>query len=796
MTNATIEIEIDGKKLDVEPGSMVIEAADEAGIPIPRFCYHKKLSVAANCRMCLVEVEKVGKPLPACATPVTAGMKVFTQSEKARIAQRSVMEFLLINHPLDCPICDQGGECELQDLSMGYGQDITRFSEGKRSVANEDMGPLVATEMTRCIQCTRCVRFGEEISGVRELGTLGRGEHLWIGTYIKQSLTSEISANIIDLCPVGALTSKPFQFTARAWELTQHPSIAPHDCLGSNLFIHSRKQEVMRVVPRENEKINETWLSDRDRFSYLGIHSHKRLTKPLVKISGEWQEVEWDIALRTVVAKISGVLDLYEPSQLAALISPNSTIEEMYLLQKILRKLGSNNIDHRLHQSDFSDQDDQVLMPTLTGMTLEEMEEQETILIFGSHLNHEQPLAAVRVRKAIQQGAQVFSINAMDYDFAFDLAGKIIENPTSLPTTLASLIQEVANITAQSLPEFFTASFSGKNPSETIKRLAKRLVDTKRNSLLLGELAQNHPNASTIRTLSQLLSTLIPLKLAFLTFGANSAGAWMAGVLPHRQAAGQTISTPGLTIHDALEKKLKAYILFGIEPGKDLAFSSQALAAFSEAETLIAFTSFSDRVLMERAHVILPISVFAETSGTFINVAGTWQTFRGAVTPRGEIRPGWKVLRALANFFGFDEDFRYTSSEMIRDELQQLTPASPSSSHPQTLSLHANFSPAAGMVSRIIAWPLYQTDSLVRHAEALQATPLHESPRLHLNQKTADKFALSAGEMAQVNRKEIILPVHIDASIPDDCVYIPAGFEETAGLSVPFGEILLEKASA
>lgn len=793
LSTSTIEIEIDGKKLDVEPGSMVIEAADNAGIPIPRFCYHKKLSVAANCRMCLVEVEKVGKPLPACATPVTAGMKVYTQSEKARVAQKAVMEFLLINHPLDCPICDQGGECELQDISLEYGKDASRFTEGKRSVANENIGPLVATEMTRCIQCTRCVRFGEEIAGVRELGALGRGEHLWIGTYIKHSLTSEIAANIIDLCPVGALTSKPFQFTARAWELTQHRAVAPHDCLGSNVFVHSRRQEVMRVVPRDNEQINETWLSDRDRFSYLGINSHKRVTKPLVKVNGEWQEVDWEIALRTVVAKLSGILDLYEPEQIAALISPSATLEEMYLLQKLMRKLGTHNVDHRLHQSDFSDQDHMGLMPGFIDCAITDLESQDNILIFGSHLHHEQPLAAVRVRKAISQGAQVFCFNPIDYDFAFDdISGKITASPYDLVAYLAGLVLAVAKLKNQTLPTFASQLQTFALQNEVVNRAAQRLVESENNLILLGEFAQNYSDASTIRTLVHLLSDLTNIKIAYLTFGANSAGAWVAGAIPHRKEAGAIVTTPGLTLAAALHKKLKAYFLFGVEPDKDLAYSEQALAALAAAEAVIACMSFTNATIMEHAHVVLPISTFAETSGTYINAEGVWQSFAGAVAPRGETRPGWKVLRALANFFNYDTGFDYTSSETIRDEVKNAITESHRGSFKSEITIEKNVEG----ITRITAWPIYQVDSLVRHAEALQQTPINEVAQVHINKKLAEQLNFHEGEMVLAKQHHAIakLPVSIDNRIPDNCAYIPAGFSETASLGAPYGVVSLEKA--
>lgn len=793
-TNNSVELEIDGKKLNAKPGSMLIEVADDAGIPIPRFCYHRKLSIAANCRMCLVEVEKVGKPLPACATPVTAGMKVFTQSAKARQAQRAVMEFLLINHPLDCPICDQGGECELQDISLEYGKDVSRFTEGKRSVADEDIGPLVATEMTRCIQCTRCVRFGDEIAGVRELGALGRGENLWIGTYIQKSLSSEIAGNIIDLCPVGALTSKPYHFTARAWELTQHRSVAPHDCLGSNIFIHSRRQDVMRVVPRENEAINETWLSDRDRFSYQGIHNHKRITRPLVKINGEWQETDWDVALRTVVAKISGTLTSYDQSQLAALISPSATTEELYLFQKIMRSLGCSNIDHRIHQTDFADQDHLALMPAMVDCTIADIENQNTLLLLGSYVQHEQPLLATRIRKAVTQGASVFAINPIDYAFSFDVEKKIIAAPSLLIHDLASLAALIAKKCNHSLPEFVSQHLHEIRSSntETLEAIADHLINAEQGMLLLGDFAHHHPQASTIRSLAHLISQYTACKIVDLTFGANAAGAWYAGAIPHRKAAGHPVTHSGLNAKEAFQKKLKAYFLFGIEPDKDLAYSQDAIEALSQAEIVVACASFNNPVLMNYAQVILPIGTLGETSGTFINVEGKWQSFTGAVQARAETRPGWKVLRALANFFdlpGFDQ----SSSEEVRDELKALKVHH----HTDRLFQDINLNRKEHLV-RLSSWPIYQVDSLVRHAEALQLTPINAHPSAHIHENLAKQLNLKAGENILVTQGTIsvVLPLIVDSRIPEQAVYIPSGFSETAKLNASFSEISLARVPA
>jgi NADH-quinone oxidoreductase subunit G len=750
-----IEIEIDGKTIEVEPGSMIIEVADKAGIPIPRFCYHKKLSIAANCRMCLVEVEKAPKPLPACATPVTAGMKVSTCSAKAKDAQRAVMEFLLINHPLDCPICDQGGECELQDISLEYGKDVSRFTEGKRAVDDDNLGSLIATEMTRCIQCTRCVRFGQEIAGLRELGATGRGENMQITTYVQHSMQSEISGNIIDLCPVGALTSKPFRFTARAWELQQAPSIAPHDCLGSNIYLHSRRQQVMRAIPRDNEAINETWLSDRDRFSYLAINSADRVTKPMVKVNGNWQETDWATALEKVAHQFKNM----SAEQIAALISPSATIEELYLLQKLLRAIGCHNIDHRLHQTDFADDAHVELYPSL-GISIEELETQDAILLVGANIQREQPLAAHRIRKATLRGARVASVNVVDYEFNFTQQEKFIVSPDRL----------VAHLTAET-----TA-------------LANLLQAGEKKIILLGAIAQNHPQAAVIKALVRKIAELSGAKIGYLTEGANAAGAWLAGAIPHRAAAGEMVANAGVNTQTLLAQPKKAYLLFGVEPQLDCANPAQALAALQQAEFVVACSPFKANIYLEHADVILPIAAFAETSGTFVNVEGRWQSFAAAVPAPDEARPGWKVLRVLGNLLdvaGFD----YVSSEDARDELKQLAENVNLQLAPWTCP--TEFQTKANELTRITEWPLYSGDSVVRRAAALQQSAAHEATAIYINPQLAARLQLQAGQIVNAvqGNGKAQLPVIIDARIPDACVWIPAGRQETAVLGDSFGAI-------
>lgn len=781
-----VEIEIDGKTLEVEQGSMIIEAADNAGIYIPRFCYHKKLSVAANCRMCLVEVEKAPKPLPACATPVTAGMKVYTCSDKAKDAQRSVMEFLLINHPLDCPICDQGGECELQDLSLGYGKDVSRFTEGKRSVEDDDLGSLIATEMTRCIQCTRCVRFGVEIAGIKELGATGRGEHMQITTYVEHSMESELSGNIIDLCPVGALTSKPFRFTARAWELQQAESIAPHDCMGSNIYVHSRRQQVMRVVPRENETINETWLSDRDRFSYVGLRSEDRLAKPMVKEDGIWQEVDWVVAFEKVIAGFKNILEKHGPQQIAALASPSSTTEEFYLFQKLMRALGCHSIDHRLQQQDFSQQEAAPLYPSL-GIKIEELEKQDVIFLIGSNVRREQPMAWHRIRKANLRGAKVLSVNAVNYPINFEQTAVMTVTPTQQLTALLGIAKALAELNLTSVPKDAEALLKGVQVSVEQQQFAQHLQQGQSKIILLGALAQNHPHAAVLTMLSQLIAELSGAKLGYLTVGANSAGAWLAGAVPHRQEAG-VATERGLTASEAIEKQLRGYFLLNTELPLDVANAQAASAALQNAEWVVALSPFKTSTFLEYADVILPIAAFTETSGTFVNAEGRWQSFVGVSPPPGEARPAWKVLRVLGNLFelpGFD----YVSSEGVLDELKQAllnaTPTAVKQNYASKIDTHDY------PITRITEWPLYSVDSLVRRSSALQQAASNEATAVYLNEKLAQQLQVQEGVLVVVKQGEarVQLPVIINANIADHCVWIPAGREATAKLGPAFGAV-------
>ena len=655
MKDDTITIEIDGQPLEARKGQMLIEVADTAGIYIPRFCYHKKLSVAANCRMCLVEAEKVPKPVPACATPVSEGMKVHTRSPKAIAAQKATMEFLLINHPLDCPICDQGGECELQDLAMGYGRDVSRYSEGKRVVRDKDIGPLISTDMTRCIHCTRCVRFGEEITGMRQLGTTQRGENMEIETYIEQSIDHELSANIIDLCPVGALNNKPFRYSARTWELERRALVSPHDCVGSNMYANVMNGIVKRVTPRSNEAINENWLSDRDRFSYQGIYSSDRLLNPRVKEGGVWQDLDWSAALELVADKLKTT----DKDQIGILASPSVTVEEAYLLTRLAAHLGTSNIDHRVTRQDFSDQDNDPVYPWL-GCEIADIEQKDAIFVIGSNLRREVPILAHRVRKAARSGAKVSFANSREHEYFFDVWASL--SGAGLVSMLAGVA--VAAADGKKLPEAIVDLCHGIQPGDGHKKIAESLKDSKQGLVLLGNIAGRHRAFSAVRALAAAIAKTTGCDLGYLSEGANSAGAHLVGLLPHRLCSGKPRLKPGLQAAELIDQPRELTLLLNLEPDADIQSSDHATKKLADRSLVVALTPYFSEAMQEAADLVLPIGTFAESSGTYVNVAGTWQSFDGAANPVGEARPAWKVLRVLGNLLGVD-GFDYMSSKVF-----------------------------------------------------------------------------------------------------------------------------------
>ena len=721
----TITIEVDGKQLEAQPGQMLIEVTDAAGIGVPRFCYHKHLSVAANCRMCLVEVEKAPKPLPACATPVMDGMKVYTRSPLAREAQKGTMEFLLINHPLDCPICDQGGECELQDVAMGYGGDVSRYSERKRVVRDEDIGALIATDMTRCIHCTRCVRFGGEIAGLRELGATGRGEHMRIGVYVENSVASELSGNVIDLCPVGALTSKPARFNARAWELTEHDGVAPHDSVGSNLRVHVRRSEVMRVVPRENESVNQTWISDRDRFSYQGLYSSDRLLRPMLRENGKLREVDWQQALQAAAKALKSSVG----ERIGALISPSATLEEQYLTAQLLRGLGSSNIDHRLRQSDFRGDAADPAMPWL-GQKVADLAGNQATLLIGSWLRKDQPLLNHRVRQSHIEGGQVMAINPLAYDFNYELDVDIVCLPSAMTVELAGVAAALGADTAGIQVE----------PDKAHHAIAEALKSAGQGSVLLGTAAIMHPDFSILRSLAANIAAKAGVSLGFVGSGSNDCGAWMAGAVPHRDAGGTAAEPGGLDARAMLEQPRDLYLTVGFEPEMDVADPALMATALESSGQVVALSSYITPWLEQHADILLPIASYAETSGTLVNIEGVAQSFQGVAAPQGEARPGWKVLRVLGNLVDL-QGFDFVGSDEIRDQvLGACADLKPDNTVGKLNGQRAQT--ASGTWERIGGVPMYSIDALSRRAHALQLTPDAWGAVLRLNADAAQKLGL------------------------------------------------------
>ncbi|MFO7592682.1 MAG: NADH-quinone oxidoreductase subunit NuoG [Pseudomonadota bacterium] len=787
-----VNIEINGKVIQARDGAMVIEAADAAGITIPRFCYHSKLSIAASCRMCLVEVEKAPKPLPACATPVSEGMKVYTRSPKAIASQRSVMEFLLINHPLDCPICDQGGECDLQEMAMGYGSGVSRYTEGKRVVHDPELGALIATDMTRCIHCTRCVRFGQEVAGMMELGAPGRGEHMHIGTYMEGTVDSELSGNVIDLCPVGALTSKPYRYTARPWELTSHESISPHDCVGSNVRVDVRGDKVMRVVPRENETVNETWIADRDRYSYTANNHAERLQQPMLKEQGEWVETDWNTALTRAAEKFKEIAENDGADKLGTLASYNATTEEYYLLQKLMRGIGSGNIDHRLRQVDFRDQAYQPAYPAL-GQAIPDLETQDAILLVGSNIRKDQPLLGQRLRKAYRNNAaQIMAINAMDYDFTFPLAEKCIS--VDLTAELLGVVKALFTLTGETAPDSLLPSLSAIEPSAAQQNMAEMLKQAPQATLLLGNSAASHPVRAELQFLSNTIARLAGARVGNLAEGGNSAGAWLSGCVPHREAGAKPAAVSGMDWLSMMKAGLKGYLLLGIEPELDCIESACAVQAMEQADCVVALTSYAGEGLLAQADILLPVGTFLETAGSFINAEGHWQTFAGCVSAAGESRPAWKVLRVLGNLLDIS-GFDYTTVEDIRMEMETLFSDVPMDSGSEWIM--EQITPLPQGLLRIADVPIYAVDPMVRRAAPLQAT--HDATAascLRANSNTLKKYNLADGARATVAQGsgEAIVTVVADERLPDEAVYLPAGTIETQGLDGSFSPIQLAQA--
>ncbi|MFO1317056.1 MAG: NADH-quinone oxidoreductase subunit NuoG [Burkholderiales bacterium] len=775
-----LNIEIDGRKTEVAPGSTVLEAAHALGIYVPHFCYHKKLSIAANCRMCLVQVEKAPKPQPACATPVTDGMKVWTASELAVTAQKAVMEFLLINHPLDCPICDQGGECQLQDLAVGYGGSSSRYREAKRVVFHKDLGPLVsAEEMARCIQCTRCVRFGQEIAGIMELGMIGRGEHSEIVAFVGRTVDSELSGNSIDVCPVGALTSKPFRYAARTWELARRKSVSPHDGLGSNLVVQVKGDRVLRVLPRENEAVNECWLSDKDRFSYEGLNSPERLATPMVKQAGEWKPVDWQTALDVVARGVMDIVSRHGPGALGVLASPHATLEELALAGRLVRGLGGDNIDFRLRQTDFRGDGHAKGIPWL-GMPIADVAACDRVLVVGSFLRKDHPLLAQRLRQAAKKGTQVSMLHSVDDDWLIRVAHRAVVAPSRVPAALAGIVAAAARARGAAVPETLLEIV----PTDAERAIGESLASGKKPAVFLGNYAVQHLEAAQIHALAQLLADVTGATLGFLTEAANTVGAHLAGALPQ---------SGGMNAQAMLSDPRRAYLLLHAEPEFDFANALAARSALEKADLVVVMSPFAHGA--SYADIVLPISPFTETAGTFVSCEGRVQDFEGVVRPLGDTRPGWKVLRVLGtmmNLPGFDAE----SAADVRTAVLAGTPDVGGRLDNGTRVAVERPAAAPLPVERVADVPIYAADPLVRRAPSLQRTADARPPKARMHRSLLETLGIAEGGQVKVRQGggEAVLAAVVDATVPPGVVRIAAAHASTCGLEGLSGPIAVERA--
>jgi NADH-quinone oxidoreductase subunit G len=771
-------IEIDGKQIEVAAGATVMDAAHQAGIVIPHFCYHKKLSIAANCRMCLVEVEKAPKPLPACATPVTDGMKVQTHSPRAIAAQAGVMEFLLINHPLDCPICDQGGECQLQDIAVGYGGSASRYSEPKRVVKDKELGPLISTDMTRCIHCSRCIRFGQEIAGLMELGMPGRGEHVEVMPFLQTQVNHELSGNVIELCPVGALTSKPFRYKARSWELSRRKSVSPHDGLGANIQVHVKDNRVLRVVPQDNEAINECWIADRDRFSYDALNGDQRLTQPMLKHDGKWQVASWQDALEFTARRLSQIRDSKGAAAIGALASPHQTVEELYLFTKLMRGLGSENIDHRLAQADAT----QGAGARWLGMPVADITTLNRVFLIGASIRQEQPLIAQRLRQAVKHGAQLNVLHAAGDDLLSKVNARLIAKPGDWVYGLAQIAQAMREAGAHAGSA--AAAIEPVKVSDAARDIAASLMSGDRKAVLLGALAQNHPQAAQLHVLAQAIAAASGATLGFLSPASNSVGAQVVGVLP---------GPHGLGAQAMLDAPRSAYVLMGVEPELDAYDAGSAASAMRGAEFVVALSAFKTAA-QDYADVLLPIAAFAETAGSFINMEGRLQSFHGVVRPQGEARPAWKVLRVLGNLLSLG-GFDYDTAEAVRADAVRGDLASALNNAAPAIDIDLADSTVTEGLERIGETPLYQLDPIVRRSSALQATTDAASPVAWMGSEWMTRLGLLEGSLVRVHQGDAVveLPLRRDDRLAVGALRLAAAHPLTALLGARLGPISVEK---
>ena len=801
-----VEVEIDGQKVEVAPGSMVLQAATKLGIYIPHFCYHKKLSIAANCRMCLVDVEKAPKALPACATPVAPGMKIATASEKAKKAQQAVMEFLLINHPLDCPICDQGGECQLQDLAVGYGGSGSRYREEKRVVFHKSMGPLIsAEEMSRCIHCTRCVRFGQEVAGVMELGMNHRGQHSEITSFLGRSVDSELSGNMIDLCPVGALTSKPFRYGARTWELSRRRSIAMHDALGSNVVVQIKHDKVMRVVPLENEAINECWLSDRDRFSYEGLNSADRLSAPMIKRDGQWHEVDWATALGYAAHALEGVKTQHGVKSIGMLVSPNSSMEEQFMLSAIAQGLGGASIDSRLRQIDFAADAGLSGAPWL-GMAIEEVNHLQRLLLIGSFLRKDHPLLAARVRAATKQGLALSSVHAVDDDLLMPVANKALLAPSQWPRMLALILKQLRSqlaLEAKPMPavapdmkdwvDRLAASASSEH-MQLAKSIAQSLQSGDRKAVWIGSAAKGHPQYSRIHALAQAIAEHCEARLGVMVDGANAVGAWQLGL--------QSVASKQSNAQQMIAQATKAFLLYQVEPEFDHAAANASLDAMAGADTVIALSAYRSEAMMQYADCLLPLASFTESSGTVVNMEGRRQSYSAVVKPYAQARPGWKVLRVLADLLQIPSLAFETIEDLRQCAFAKADACALSNQLQHVSGLFDDDIPSTGdhRFERLAEVPIYACDGVVRRAPSLQSTRDARLPALRVhpsvlnNPSDADSaHGITKAYLVEVSdgRHKVQVQAEADAGVSRGVLRMPMAIDANRGLPLSEAQLSL-----
>ena len=778
-------VKVDGVEIEVPQGATVLQACELAGKEIPRFCYHERLSIAGNCRMCLVEV-KPGPPKPqaSCALPAADKQEIFTNSPMVKNAREGIMEFLLINHPLDCPICDQGGECTLQDLAVGYGGSSSRYQEIKRVVVEKNLGPLIATDMTRCIHCSRCVRFGQEIAGVMELGMTGRGEHTEVMPFLANQVASELSGNVIDLCPVGALTSKPFRYRARTWELSRRHSISPHDSLGSNLEVHVKDNKVMRVLPRENEDVNECWLADRDRFSYEGLNTAERLTQPMIKQGGQWVEVTWQAALEFVADKLKSI----PAEQIGALSTPYRPAEELFLLQKVMRGMGSGNVDHRLRQSDFS-LDSKAHGGFWLGMPVTYMSRLNRMLVVGSNLRKDHPLMAHRIRESVRWYGELNLINAAEDEFLGKVHAKRIVAPSQLAATLAGVCVALAELKQLPVPDIAVHGVV----DDIARKMAESIAGGETRAVFLGNMAQHHPTYSQIHMLAQEVARLAGASFGVLGEAANSVGAVAVGAIPGCGPLGQT-AIKGLNAQQMLSQPLRAYVMLGVEAELDTHDPVSALNSINAAEFVVVMSPYKGKSL-DYADVLLPIAPWTETSGTFVNTEGRVQSFCAVVKPLGETRPAWKVLRVLGNLLGLTGFDHNDSEDVLRDALG-VTPTGSVQAFLTNEVSGVSVSPPQPIngLERVAEVPIYQTDAVVRRSHALQMTLDAALPVARMHSRLIEKLGLQENGRVSVRQtaSALTLKVQRDDLLPDNCVRIPSGHPLTASLGPMFGPITAE----